>query len=129
MRKRSKTAIKCISIAVLVLALGLSGCGKKTPSDAEGAGENVTGTEAIDESGSAETEQAQESSSEADSGQVQESVSETEAEEAQEPASENSVADASEEAESTPSTTEVIEKICLSLHCTPDQMMEILPKS
>ena len=24
-------------------------------------------------------------------------------------------------------TTEVIEKICLSLHCTPDQMMEILP--
>ncbi len=109
MRKRSKTAIKCISIAVLVLALGLSGCGKKTSSDAEGAGENVTGTEAIDESGSAETEQAQESSSEADSGQVQESVSETEAEEAQESASENSVADASEEAESVAQTTEVIE--------------------
>lgn len=24
-------------------------------------------------------------------------------------------------------TTEVIEKICLALHCTPDQMMEIIP--
>ena len=70
MRKRRKTAIKCISIAMLVLALCLSGCGKKASSDAKGTGENVTGTEAIDESGSAETEQAQESSSEADSGQV-----------------------------------------------------------
>lgn len=25
-------------------------------------------------------------------------------------------------------TTEVIEKICLALNCTPDQMMEIIPE-
>ena len=99
MRKRSKTAIKCISIAVLVLALGLSGCGKKASSDAEGATEETASE--------ADAGQTHEASSETEEGQEQETSSEAGIE--QPSVSGNSIADASEEAESAAQTTEVIE--------------------